>query len=127
MRKGDEKETDIDDLGIQGLKELLAESIPIYSDDNNLYKIVFEDYVLHQTRNESYTSWDDYEVRKGKYFIIFEKSKLLDYVSRVVEKEIIETYYPNGYKYYGIYCQNHIVDIIATREPIVEKICKESL
>lgn len=37
------------------------------------------------------------------------------------EKGIIEAYYPNGYKHYGIYCQNHIIDIIATKEPIVEK------
>lgn len=116
-----EKGKNTEDTDIEVLKELLTESIPVYPDYNNLYKIVFKHYVLHQTRNESYTSWDNYEVRKGNYFIIFEKSRLLDYISEFVEKGIIEAYYPNGYKHYGIYCQNHIIDIIATKEPIVEK------
>lgn len=112
---------EIEDMEIPGLKELSIESRPIYPDENNLYEIVFEDYVLYQTRNESYTSWDDYEIRRGKYFIIFEKSRLLDYVSQLVETDIVHAYYPNGYKHYGIYCQNHIIDIIATKEPIIKR------
>ncbi|MBQ8934911.1 MAG: hypothetical protein IJ049_00695 [Oscillospiraceae bacterium] len=117
-----EKGTAIDDAENLGIKELLAKSMPIYPDDKNMYKIVFEHYVLHQTRNESYTSWDDYEVSKGKYFLLFEKSRLLDSVSQLVDVGIVDAYYPNGYKHYGIYCQNHVIDIIATREPMIEKL-----
>lgn len=116
-----QKGTDIDDIGILGLKEVLAESTPIYPDENNLYEIVFEHYVLHQTRNESYTVWDKYEVRKGRYFIIFEKSRLLDYVPHLVEIGLVEDLFPNGYKHYGIYCQNHIIDIITTKAPVIKK------
>ena len=39
-----------------------------------VYEIEISDYIMHLTRNELYTSWDDYEVRKGRYFVIFEKS-----------------------------------------------------
>ena len=65
--------------------------------------------------------WDNYEIQKGKYFIIFEKSRLLDYLPQIVEKEIVEAYNPNGWKHYGIYCQNHIVDVIASEEPKIRK------
>lgn len=116
-----QKGTDIDDIEISALKKILSESTPIYPNKNNLYKIVFENYILHQTRNESYTIWDNYEVRKGKYFIIFEKSRLLDYISQLVEIGLVEYLFPNGYKHYGIYCQNHIIDIITTKAPVIKK------
>lgn len=117
-----EKGTDINDTGIPILNKLLVESISIYPDENNLYEILFEGYVFHMTRNESYTCCDDYEIRNGKYFIIFDKSRLLDYLPQLVEIGIVEAYYPNKWKHYGIYCQNHIIDIIATEEPKVKKL-----
>lgn len=78
------------------------------------------------TRNESYTAWDDYEVRKGKYFIVFERSRLLDCMPKLVETELVEAYFPQGWKHYGIYCQNHIIDVIAAGEPRVTPIHKQS-
>lgn len=114
--------TDINDTGIPVLNKILKESFSIYPDENNLYEILFEDYVFHITRNESYTYWDDYEIRNGKYFIIFDKSRLLDYLPQLVEPEIVTAYYPNRWKHYGIYCQNHIIDVIATKKPKIKNI-----
>lgn len=121
-----EKGADIDDTGISVLNEILSNSIPIYSDKNNTYKIIFENYVLHMTRNESYTSWDDYEIRHGKYFILFERSRLLDSMPEFVECGLVESVCINTCKHYGIYCQNHIVDIITTNNPIIQPYNKET-
>ena len=104
------------------LDGLLRKAAPIYADKNERYEIAFPRYVLHMTRNESYTCWDDYEIRRGDYFILFDRSRLLDHVPQIVGEEIVNLHYPHGYKHYGIYCQNHIVDIIAAEEPEIKKL-----
>lgn len=109
-------------VGNSRLDNLLEKTVPICEDHNNLYEIVFENYVFHMTRNESYTCWDDYEIRQGDYFILFEQSRLLDYLPHIVEMGIVSAYHPDGCKHYGIYCQNHIIDIISTTEPKIKKI-----
>lgn len=119
-----EKGADVDDIGIPALNEILTDCIPLYPDENNTYEIIFEDYVLHMTRNESFTTWDDYEIRHGKYLIMFERSRLLDSMSVFVECELLKAVCNNAGKHYGIYCQNHLVDIIATNEPIIRAYSK---
>ena len=119
------KGIDRNDIGIPALSKLLLESTPICPDENNLYEILFENYVFHMARNESYTCWDDYEIRHDKYFIIFDKSRLLDYLPQIVNQGIVESYYPKGWKHYGIYCQNHIIDVIATKEPRIKKYMRQ--
>lgn len=115
------KGTGRENMGNPVLNTILHESTPIYPDENNLYEIFFENYAFHMTRNESYTCWDDYEIRNGKYFIIFDKSRLLDYLPQIINQGIVEAYFPKGWKHYGIYCQNHIIDVIATKEPRIKK------
>lgn len=117
-----EKDENINVADDSTLNELLLAYKPIRADENNLYEITFKDYVFHMTRNESFTCWDDYEIRKGRSFIIFEKSRLLDCLPHIVELGIVRAYYPQGWKHYGIYCQNHIIDVIAVREPEIKKL-----
>ena len=113
-----------DDMGIPALGDILRKSRPILPDENQTYEILFEGYILYQTRNESYTSWDDYEIRNGTYFIIFEKSRLLDALPVLTDCQILSdgTPYPGNWKHYGIYCQNHIIDIISCYEPEIKKL-----
>ena len=118
----DENDTGREPTGNASLDNLLEKAVPIHEDHNNLYEIVFENYVFHMTRNESYTCWDDYEIRQGDYFILFDQSRLLDYLSHIVEIEIVNVYRPEGYKHYGIYCQNHIIDIVSAIEPKINKL-----
>lgn len=115
------KGTVINNVEIPELNEILKESTPIFPNENNLYEIIFEDYIFHITRNESYTCRDDYEISNGKYFIIFERSRLLDCVPELVEDRLLGECYPAGWKHYGICCQNHIIDIISAKEPIIRK------
>lgn len=114
-------EADIED---NVLKTILKNTVPLYPDDNNTYEIVFDHYILYQTRNESYCSRDDYEIRKGDSFILFEKSRLLDMLPQITDCYMSNDgiYYPGEWKHYGIYCLNHIIDIISCNEPIIRKI-----
>lgn len=120
----DEKGSDKNNTGIKELDRILHKAAPIYPDENETYEIVFEDYILHQTRNESYCSIDEYEIQKGKYFIIFEKSRLLDTLPAITDCQTCSdgSVYPGRWSHYGIYCQDHIIDIISHNEPTIRKL-----
>lgn len=111
----------IDDTGINELNKLLVNASPLYPNSSKKYEIIFEHYILYQTRNESYCSWDNYEIRNGKYFIIFSKSRMLDFLSQITDCGKLEdgTAYPGEWKHFGIYCQNHVIDIISCHEPTI--------
>ena len=84
-------------------------------------QIQFSDYIMHLTRNESYTAWDNDEKRDGKYLILFFKSQLIDFYDRAIIHT--EDYsWPGRGTHYGIYAAEHIIDIISTSEPIVQLI-----
>lgn len=120
-----EEERNSDNLtGIQSLDEILHNAIPICPNKNEIYEILFEQYILYQIRNESYCSRDDFEIKQGKYFIIFKKSRLLAVLPVITDCQILSdgTAYPGNWKHYGIYCQNHMIDIISHHEPIIRKI-----
>lgn len=115
----------VNDTGNSCLDGILNKCVPVYPDENNSYEIIFKNYVLHMTRNESYTFWDEYEIRHGKYLILFERSRLLDNISSYVDCNLINDMCKKEYKHYGIYCQNHIIDVITTTEPIIRKYNKK--
>lgn len=104
------------------VEDMLIHSRPVYEDMEQVYEIVFEDYVIYQNRNESYTVWDDYEIRKGNYLIIFEKSRLLDYYEDVLFDFDDEETKRDKRKHYGIYTENHILDVISNSEPRIRKL-----
>ena len=111
---------EIIDAETSELNHLLSTCVPLSPDENNIYEIVFENYIFHITRNESYALQDSCENAKGKYLIVFDTSRLLDCLPQLVEQSILEAYFPNGWKHYGIYCQNHIIDVIAAEEPRIQ-------
>ena len=85
------------------------------------YEIIFSNYTMHMTRNESFTVWDNYETRKGRYLVIFEKSRLLDFYDTAICHTDDNSWPPMG-KHYGVYTENHIIDVITASEPIIRKI-----
>ncbi len=103
------------------LNDLIMKSYPVYEDMDNVFEIIFENYIIYQCRNESYTAYDNSEIRKGKYFIIFEKSKLLNYYKDVIFDFDGEENEKNR-KHYGIYTENHIIDVISNDSPVISKI-----
>ena len=120
-----EEGADIDDFPEpykSRVEDILIHSRPVSEDPNQVYEIVFDDYVIYQNRNESYTVWDDYEIRRGNYLIIFEKSRLLDYYEDVLFDFDDEETKREKRKHYGIYTENHILDVISNSEPRIQKI-----
>jgi hypothetical protein len=104
------------------VKDLLDKSVPVGADMDQVYEIVFENYILYQMRNESYTSWDEYEIRKGRYLIVFERSRLLDYYEDAIFDFDSEETRKTQRKHYGIYTENHILDIISNEPPKIRRI-----
>lgn len=95
--------------------------IRLITDSGIKIQIEIKSYIMHLTRNESYTVWDDYEIRKGNYLVIFEKSRLIDFYDLAIAHT--EDYsYPGEGIHYGIYTCDHIIDIIADSTPIITKI-----
>lgn len=110
-----------DEAAEQAIHEILASSRPIEVNEQCLYEICFHNYIIYQIRNESFCSYDPEEIRHGKYLIIFKKSKLLSHLSIVTDAQQLEdgSYYPGKWKHYGIYTQNHIIDVIAQDAPVI--------
>lgn len=110
------------------LRAILSDCTEIVRDYSQLYKIYFDDYIMYQTRNESYASYDPNEIRIGKGLILFEKSRLLDSVSRLSNVfDDDNDAYPAKFRHYGIYTQNHVVDIISHIEPSIQKVKPEDI
>ncbi|MBE6753918.1 MAG: hypothetical protein E7559_06165 [Ruminococcaceae bacterium] len=120
---GEEEEIPIDPSD-HLLTDILSGARPICPSEEDIYEIVFEDYILYLTRNESYTSIDAREIRKGRYFTVFEKSTLLDILPQITDCQICAdgSAYPGEWKHYGIITQYHIVDVVSCNEPVIRKI-----
>lgn len=112
---------DKSDYGNAQINKLLSDTVPTDADTGRMYEIKFESYVIYQCRNESYTCCDNSEVGAGKYLIIFEKSKLLDYYENVIFDFDTDST-KSKRKHYGIYTENHIIDVIANAPPTITKV-----
>lgn len=62
------------------LEQILSRCRPIEANPEQSFEIIFENYIMYQVHNESFCSYDSEEIRSGKFIIVFEKSKLLDYL-----------------------------------------------
>lgn len=111
----------MDESTQQALHEILADTRPIEVNERQLFEICFRDYIIYQIRNESFWSGDPHEVRHGKYLITFEKSKLLSYLEEITDAQQLDdgSFYPGKWTHYGIYTQNHVIDIISHCPPDV--------
>ena len=121
LSKRGEKGEGSDETDVPGLESLLQKAYPVYEDTENVYEIRFESYIIYQCRNESYTYMDDTEIRKGKYLILFEKSKFLEYYKSVITDVDIGDWKKDR-KHYGIYTANHIIDVIANKPPVITRV-----
>lgn len=110
--------------GIEVLDNILSDTCSILPDEDMIYEITFERYIMYQMRNESFVSRDEYEIRNGQFFVIYERSRLLEYLLTITDCQQLSdgTYYPDEWKHYGIIAQNHIIDVISVEPPVVKRI-----
>ena len=85
-------------------------------------QIKFPSYIMHLTRNESFTAWNDDEIRQGNYLIIFTRSRFIDtYDDMIIQTE--DHSWPGRGTHYGIYTSDHIIDVLAESTPIITRLC----
>lgn len=120
--RGDKGEN-ISETENEKIKEIMENAYPIYPNQDMNYEIIFDDYIAYQVRNESFCSKDDYEIKKGKYFVLFERSRYLDQIQIITNCSQFEdgSYYPGKWTHYGVYANNHIIDVISHQEPVIRK------
>lgn len=116
----------VDESTQQALHEILADTRPIEVNERRLFEICFHDYIIYQIRNESFWSGDPHEVRHGKYLITFEKSKLLSHLEEITDAQQSDdgSFYPGEWTHYGIYTQNHVIDVISHCPPVISHYVK---
>ena len=103
------------------LRELLNSSRPILPDEERAYAITFRDYIIYQVGNESYCSGDPRDRYSGRFLRVCESSALLKRLGEFSDAQISDdgTFYPGKWTHYRIAAQNHIIDVISVRDPIV--------
>jgi len=113
-----------DDATKQAFTEILAKTRPIEVNEQCFYKICFRDYIIYQVRNESYASLGPEEICHGQYLAIFEKSELLSRLSVATNAQRLDdgSYYPGEWTHYGIFTQNHVVDVISLDAPEISEV-----
>lgn len=105
--------------GRRDVDGILETCCPVTPDLEQVYELTFDPYLMYQVRNESYCSWDEYEVCAGQYFLVFSRSRLLDQVEQVTDCCRLPdgSCYPGSWTHYGIRGQNHVIDVIAENPP----------
>ena len=118
---GKEADGTVNHKVVEVYEKLLESCVAIVPDEDCLYEIMFDDYIIYQIRNESFSSYDPDEIKHGHNLIKFEKSKLLDYLRVSTDAQQLGSgeYYPGKWEHYGIYTQNHIIDVISLCHPKV--------
>lgn len=105
------------------LHGILSKCSPITPAKNEQYEITFENYIIYQNRNESWATYFPEEIRCGTFLITFEKSRLLDSICEITD--VVQfangTWYPGSWKHYGIYTQNHVIDVVSHCHPVITR------
>lgn len=111
----------IDNTIQHALNGILANTKPLELNEKCLFEICFDNYIIYQIRNESFCSYDPNEIRHGKHLVVFEKSKMLSHLDEITDVQQFDdgSYYPDKWTHYGIYTQNHVIDVISHRQPAI--------
>lgn len=108
----------------EALREMIYSSRPVYAAEGVVYEVRFDDYVLFMQRDESYTTWDDYETREGTHLVRFTRSRLLDSLESFT---FADDRYPGPLTHYGVYCEDHLLDVVTDAEPTVRRMTADEI
>ena len=79
-----------------------------------IFELIWPSYIAYSVRNESFVSSDAYEEFEGKLLVTYKKSRYLDFVASAT---FAKPDYPGPFKHLGIFCLNHIVDVVSMDDP----------
>lgn len=83
------------------------------------FLVIFEDVLACQMTNKSYARRDDYEIRSQGVVTRYERSRYMDYIR---ESTWIDKLSGNEHYHTGLILADHIIDVIACEEPIINEI-----
>lgn len=82
-----------------------------------VFIVEWPNYVAYSVRNESYVTKDEYEIFEGRNFVKYTKSRYLDFVAQAT---FAGDRYPGPMTHWGVFCLNHIVDVVSCSEPLLQ-------
>ncbi len=87
--------------------------------DSRYFLLVFENVLAYQVTYESYTYGDEYEIKSKGVLGKYKRSRYLDYIR---EWTLIDKIIEDDYSHFGLFLEDHIIDVIVLQDPIIEKI-----
>jgi hypothetical protein len=101
-------------------EHVIRNTVSIVADESTpAWEVVFSSYIAYGVRNESFTTSDEDETFVGKRFVTYEKSKFLEFVRT---STFADETHPGPFVHYGIFCLDHIVDVVSTEEPEIRRL-----
>jgi hypothetical protein len=106
-----------EDLSIGG--HVIKETYALYSTaQSRLVEVHFKQPVVWQLVDESFTAWDEYEIRDDKFMIQkLTRSRYLDYVR--ANHGWFEDILRGKGKHYRIWTEDEVVDVVSCEPPTV--------
>lgn len=106
---------------LRPLSEALDLNLPLVSPIEHvtgckIFTFQWPSYVAYSVRNESYTTMDNYEIFEGRNFVKYSQSRYLDFVR---DATFADDSFPGPMTHWGIFCLNHIIDVVSCHQPEV--------
>lgn len=107
----------VDDEPDEALREMLRTASRIaHGPGCRIFELSWPSYVAYSIRNESYCSADAYEEFDGRLFVRYARSRYLDFLANAT---FADSSYPGPFVHYGVFCLNHIIDVVSLEPPAV--------
>ncbi len=108
----------MDEAPDEVLREILRGASPIeHRPGCKIFELDWPSYIAYSIRNESFCTADAYEKFEGKLFVKYTRSRYLDFVTSAT---FADSSHPGPFAHYGIFCLNHIIDVVSTDPPTVK-------
>ncbi|HWO74627.1 MAG TPA: hypothetical protein VNM69_01775 [Bacillus sp. (in: firmicutes)] len=106
-------------------EQVIHDVRPIVVDEGlPILKVDFSTYISYSVLNETYFPFNNYDVFEGSCFKIAKQSRYFEYI---LSQTMAHHIHPNKqHVHYGIYCLNHIIDVISYEEPLVCEVSRDS-
>lgn len=83
------------------------------------FEVTWEYYVAYSVINESFSKRNPSDVWAGHLFRIYSRSSFIDFVAAAT---FASDKYPGPMEHIGLICEDHIIDVVSTKKPIVTRL-----
>jgi len=90
------------------------------TEESQCFELLWDSYIAYAVLNESFAlPADADECYVGKLFRVYSKSHFIDYLARAA---FAASEYPGPAKHYEIACQDHIIEVVSIKDPMVSRL-----